>query len=70
MCIVGSNPTASTLFLKIRYIKLKFILNLKMIVGGILISIAFLTYLIFNKPEINKYSLKYYKLKWGSHQFL
>jgi hypothetical protein len=41
-----------------------------MIVGGILISVAFITYLFYNKPEINRYSLKYYKLKWGSHQFL
>ncbi len=37
-----------------------------MIVGGCLISLAFVMYLMYNKPSINKYSLKYYRLKWGS----
>jgi|UniRef100_A0A6C0LGH8 hypothetical protein len=41
-----------------------------MIVGGILITVALITYLCYNKPELNKYSLKYYKLKWGGRQFL
>ncbi len=37
-----------------------------MIVGGLLISAAFITYLVYSKPAINKYSLRYYKLKWGT----
>ncbi len=38
-----------------------------MIVGGILITTALMTYYIFRKDTINKYSLKYYKIKWGRY---
>jgi|688.fasta_scaffold14776_2 hypothetical protein len=42
-----------------------------MIVGGLLISVAFMVYL-YNRPltDINKKSLKYYKLKWRQSLFL
>ena len=39
-----------------------------MIVGGILITtalIAYFAYFAYYKKPLNKYSLKYYKLKWG-----
>lgn len=35
-----------------------------MIVGGILITLAFITFSCYYTKPINKYSLKYYKLKW------
>ena len=37
-----------------------------MIVGGIIIAVAFITYLSSRLPltTINKKSLKYYKLRW------
>jgi hypothetical protein len=36
-----------------------------MIIGGNLITTALITYLAYYKKPLNKYSLKYYKLKWG-----
>jgi len=36
-----------------------------MIIGGILITTALITYFAYYKKQLNKYSLKYYKLKWG-----
>lgn len=41
-----------------------------MIVGGILITTALITYFMCKKPPVNKYSLKYYKLKWGGTPFI
>ncbi len=40
-----------------------------MIVGGVLIGLALITYCIYYKSPVNKYSLKYYRMKWGT-QFL
>ena len=36
-----------------------------MIVGGILITSALIAFYACYKKPLNKYSLKYYKLKWG-----
>ena len=36
-----------------------------MIIGGILITTALIAYFACYKKPLNKYSLKYYKLKWG-----
>jgi hypothetical protein len=38
-----------------------------MIVGGILIATTLITYFIFRKETVTKYSLKYYKMKWGRY---
>lgn len=38
-----------------------------MIIGGFLIATTLMTYYIFKKDTINKYSLKYYKAKWGRY---
>jgi hypothetical protein len=35
-----------------------------MIIGGVLIATALITYLAYYKKPVNKYSLKYYRLKW------
>ncbi len=42
-----------------------------MIVGGVIIGVALITYLACYKKEapVNKYSLKYCRMKWGT-QFL
>ncbi len=44
-----------------------------MIIGGVLITIAFIVYLssrsTFQEP-VNKHSLKYYKLRWNNNIFI
>ena len=37
-----------------------------MIIGGILITTALITFFACYKKPLNKYSLKYYKLKWNN----
>ena len=36
-----------------------------MIVGGILITSALIAFFAYYKKPLNRYSLKYYKLKWA-----
>lgn len=40
-----------------------------MIIGGILITLALITYFTHKSRDVNKYSLKYYKLKWNNRIF-
>lgn len=40
-----------------------------MIIGGILITLALIVYLSHSSSSVNKYSLKYYKLKWRATPF-